>query len=171
MQAKQELEEVERLVSMSAPQLLGEAIAEVARSDEKSVWSIGQTHVVRRANAAWVRPLRGERTAPDSNAARDHPPTLRAHGAYATGRRAGEGLMPAKKKGRRKPRGRRARAKARVTDEILFAECIQFAKGLCKDPAWNHWADAWLDATDRGSQAAMDAAEAVLESSEIDPNE
>src|SRR5258705_8559454 len=57
MQAKQELEEVERLVSMSAPQLLGEAIAEVARSDEKTVWSIGQTHVVRRANAAAVRPL------------------------------------------------------------------------------------------------------------------
>ena len=79
--------------------------------------------------------------------------------------------MAPKKKGRRKPRGRRARAKARVTDEILFAECIQLAKGLCKDPAWNRWADAWLDATDRGSQAAMDAAEAVFESSEMDPNE
>jgi hypothetical protein len=79
--------------------------------------------------------------------------------------------MATKKKGRRKSRGRRARAKARVTDEILFAECIQFAKGLCKDPAWNRWADAWLDATDRGSRPAMDAAEAVFESSEIDPNE
>src|SRR5258706_4288955 len=57
VQAKQELEEVERLVSTSAPQLLSEAIAEIARSDEKTVWSIGPTHVVRRANAAWVRPL------------------------------------------------------------------------------------------------------------------
>ena len=79
--------------------------------------------------------------------------------------------MATKKEGRRKPRGRRARAKARVTDEILFAECIQFVKGLCKDPAWSRWADAWLDATDRGFKAAMNAAEAVVESSEIDPNE
>jgi len=52
-----ELEEVEFLLSTSAPQLLGERIAERARSDEKTVWSIGHTHVVRRANAAWVRPL------------------------------------------------------------------------------------------------------------------
>src|SRR5688572_6591270 len=79
--------------------------------------------------------------------------------------------MAAKKKSRRKPRGRRARAKARVTDEILIGECIQFAKGLYKDPAWNRWADAWLGATDRGFQPAMDAAKAVFESSEIDPNE
>ena len=54
---KQELEEVALLVSTSAPQLSSEAIAEVARSDEKTVWSIGQTHVVRRANAAWIRRL------------------------------------------------------------------------------------------------------------------
>jgi aminoglycoside phosphotransferase (APT) family kinase protein len=45
------------LLSTSAPQLLSEVIVEVARSDEKIVWSVGQTHVVRRANVASIRPL------------------------------------------------------------------------------------------------------------------
>ena len=51
-----ELEEIQSLLSASAPHLLGEAIEERARSEEKTVWSVGD-HVVRRANSTPVRDL------------------------------------------------------------------------------------------------------------------
>ncbi|HEX5065961.1 MAG TPA: aminoglycoside phosphotransferase family protein [Myxococcota bacterium] len=52
-----EIEEVESLLAVGAPRLVGEPIEERSWSEEKTVWSIGHDHVVRRANAAWVRPL------------------------------------------------------------------------------------------------------------------
>ncbi|HXJ34836.1 MAG TPA: phosphotransferase [Candidatus Eisenbacteria bacterium] len=51
-----ELEEIAALLSSSAPQLLGEPIEERARSEDKTVWSVGGC-VVRRANSAPVRDL------------------------------------------------------------------------------------------------------------------
>ncbi|HVN37482.1 MAG TPA: aminoglycoside phosphotransferase family protein [Myxococcota bacterium] len=52
-----ELEEIHAWLARAAPRLASEPIAERARSDEKTVWSIGATHIARRANAEWVRPL------------------------------------------------------------------------------------------------------------------
>src|SRR5437667_11699607 len=61
-----EVQQIEALLSTSAPHLLGEPLAERARSVEKTVWSIGRSHIIRRANAVWVRPLflRGHRLLP-----------------------------------------------------------------------------------------------------------
>lgn len=49
--------EAEALLARSVPQLLAQPIIERRRSPQKTVWAVGDTHVLRRANADWVRPL------------------------------------------------------------------------------------------------------------------
>jgi len=49
--------EAEALLARSAPYLLDQPIVEQMRSPQKTVWAIGDTHVLRRANADWVRSL------------------------------------------------------------------------------------------------------------------
>ncbi len=55
--------------------------------------------------------------------------------------------------------------KKRITREHRIRFAVFCAKAVCHDKAWNKWADAWLDGTDRthaaSAAAAYDAAYAV----------
>ena len=49
-----------------------------------------------------------------------------------------------------------------LNQRVVFA--ILCAKSVCSDPAWNEWADRWLDGSDRttaGGAAAVRAASAA----------
>ena len=47
--------------------------------------------------------------------------------------------------------------KRRITKEHRVRFAIFCAKKVCHDKAWNKWADAWLDGTDRTHSAAAEA--------------
>ena len=50
--------------------------------------------------------------------------------------------------------------KTRITREHRVHFAILCAKKVCHDRAWNKWADAWLDGTDRTTAAPFAAADA-----------
>jgi len=62
--------EAEALLAKSAPHLLDQPIVERMRSPQKTVWAVGDTHILRRANADWVR----------SRMVREHPLLRRLSG-------------------------------------------------------------------------------------------
>ena len=55
-----------------------------------------------------------------------------------------------------------------VTTEQRVRFAILCAKVVCKDPAWNHWADGWLSGKDRSKEASAEAAAAATAAATID---
>jgi hypothetical protein len=48
-----------------------------------------------------------------------------------------------------------------ITTEHRIRFAILCAKTVCNDPAWNRWADRWLDGSDRSQESAWAATEAA----------